>query len=187
MRQGSSKAREQLINANVRYVVRIAKQYLASRAPFEDLIGAGNEGLLHAVDKFDASLGFRLISFATWYIEDEVRNTAYNHLRRDNPTLDDYVETDDKRKTRRVDFVTSCSSLSTDWNLRYQDTLNDLKVKAEKRQYGFGNLVEDLHQMLLEGYTTLDFARQHHLNGRQMKHLLATLSEEANHIMRPAA
>ena len=65
MQQGSSSAREQLIFANLPYVVSVAKKYLPSGAALEDLIQAGNEGLVRAVDKFDASLGYRLISFAT--------------------------------------------------------------------------------------------------------------------------
>ena len=102
--QGNKEARERLINANLRYVVSVAKRYQSSEASFEDLIQAGNEGLVKAVDRFDPTLNLRLISYATWYIQNEVRKTAYAHMLRDKPQLDDYVD-DDKQQTRRIDFI----------------------------------------------------------------------------------
>lgn len=68
---------------------------------------------------------------------------------------------------------------STDWNLRYRDALETLKRRAEERQYGLGRLTAELHQMLLDGYTTSDFARSHKLTESQMKRLFAILHEEA--------
>ena len=69
--------------------------------------------------------------------------------------------------------------LSTDWNLRYRDALETLKRRAEERQYGLGRLTAELHQMLLDGYTTSDFARSHKLTESQMKRLFAILHEAA--------
>lgn len=77
MRQGNEHARNQLINSNLRYVVTIAKKYLISGTAFEDLLMAGSLGITLAADLFDASLGYRFISYATWYIESEIRKVAY--------------------------------------------------------------------------------------------------------------
>lgn len=178
--QGSKSAREQLIFANLRYVISVAKKYLNSKAPFEDLIQAGNEGLIRAVDKFDASLGYHFISFATWYIENEVRKAAYDYIRHDAISLDESVDADDEKGTTRIDFLTAYPCQSTDWNIRYIDTLNDLKAKADKRQYGLGHLTAKLHEMLINGYTTSDFARKYHLSETEMNRLLTILREEAN-------
>lgn len=186
MRQGDSDARMRLINGNLRYVVTMAKKYLATKTPLEDLIQAGNEGLLKAVDKFDPAFNNRLITYATWYIENEVHNTANSYLHRDSPQLDDYVD-DDKQQTRRIDFIEAKGYTAPDWQLRYDDALVDLKLKVRKRQYGLETLLEDLHAMLHDGYSTSDFARRHNLNERTMKLLLAILSEEASHSLRPAA
>ena len=81
MQQGSLQAREQLINANLPYVVTVAKKYAGTKTPFEDLIQAGCEGVVRAADKFDASLGFRFITFATWHIENEVQKAANDYKR----------------------------------------------------------------------------------------------------------
>ena len=184
--QGDKEARERLINANLRYVVSVAKRYQGSEASFEDLIQAGNEGLVKAVDRFDPTLNLRLISYATWYIQNEVRKTAYAHMLRDKPQLDDYVD-DDKQQTRRIDFIEGKGYTAPDWQLRYDDALFDLKTKVGKRQFGLEALLEDLHLMLLDGYSTYDFARRHNLNERAMNRLLAIFSEEAAHSLRAAA
>ena len=61
-------ARVRFINANLRFVVSIAKRYQASGVPLLDLIQEGNLGLMHAVEKFDWRKGFKFSTYATWWI-----------------------------------------------------------------------------------------------------------------------
>ena len=187
MRSGSEQAREQLIFANLRYVVTIAKKYVGSKASLDDLLQSGNEGLVRAVDKFNASFGYRLISYATWYIENEVRKTAYDYLRNKCVSLDEPLYADDDDNPTRMDYLCARPCQSTDWNLRYRDALEHLKRRAEERQYGLGRLTAELHQMLLDGYNTSDFARSHKLTESQMKRLFAILHEEASSLLTMAA
>jgi RNA polymerase primary sigma factor len=64
------KAREKLINHNLRFVISVAKQYHGKNNSISllDLIQEGNLGLIHAVDKYDPTTGFRFISYAVWWI-----------------------------------------------------------------------------------------------------------------------
>ena len=187
MQKGSSSAREQLIFANLPYVISVAKKYLPSGAALEDLIQAGNEGLILAVDKFDASLGFRLISFATWFIENEVRKAAYGYIRHNVDSLDVSIHADDNDGETLSNRVKAHPSQSADWNLRYRDALQGLKERLDKRMFGLGRLTGKLHQMLLDGYTTSDFARKHRLSERQMNRLLTLIREEADPLLKMAA
>ena len=186
MQKGSSSAREQLIFANLPYVISVAKKYLPSGAALEDLIQAGNEGLILAVDKFDASLGFRLISFATWFIENEVRKAAYGYIRHNVDSLDMSISAE-KEDDTLANHVKAHPSQSADWNLLYRDALQALKERLDKRMFGLGRLTGKLHQMLLDGYTTSDFARKHRLNERQMSRLLALIRQEADPLLKMAA
>jgi len=69
---GSKTAREKLINANLRFVVNVAKKYQGLGIPLEDLISEGNTGLLVAVDRFDVEKGYHFISYAVWWIRQSI-------------------------------------------------------------------------------------------------------------------
>ena len=62
-------AKEQLICANLRIVVFIAKKFREERLNLSELINAGNEGLIHAADKFDERKGYRFNTYSVWWIK----------------------------------------------------------------------------------------------------------------------
>ena len=78
---GNSAAREKLINANLRFVVSVAKKYQGLGLPLDDLISEGNVGLLNAVDRFDVEKGYHFISYAVWWIRQSVMSALYEKAR----------------------------------------------------------------------------------------------------------
>jgi len=69
---GNMAARERLVNANLRFVVNIAKKFQGLGLPLEDLISEGNTGLLNAVDRFDTEKGCHFISYAVWWVRQAI-------------------------------------------------------------------------------------------------------------------
>lgn len=78
MKNGDKKAREQLINSNLRFVVTCAKQFVGQGVPLVDLINSGNLGLIQSVEKYDPDKGYHFISYAVWYIRREILRAIYN-------------------------------------------------------------------------------------------------------------
>ena len=75
-RKGGLRARERLIEKNLRLVVSVAKRYRGMGLPFEDLIQEGNVGLMKAVGKFDPDRGYRFSTYATWWIRQAVQRAV---------------------------------------------------------------------------------------------------------------
>lgn len=173
MRQGDKRARYKLIYANLRYVVTIAKKYQSSGTALEDLLMAGSLGITKAADLFDASLGYRFISFATWYIEGEVRKAAYYHLKHNTISLNEPIYSDEDNSDTMMSCLSSTADVSPDWNVRYDDTLNALKRGLDKQYWdGVGEMLDEYLAMKEKGYTSSDFARKHRLNDQQMTRFL---------------
>jgi RNA polymerase primary sigma factor len=70
---GSEDARRKLVQANLRFVVTVARQYRGSGLPLADLIGEGNIGLIAAAERYDVSRGTHFISYAAWWIRQAIR------------------------------------------------------------------------------------------------------------------
>lgn len=81
MQRGDAEARDILITHNLRLVVYVAKRYLGRGLPLLDLVEEGNLGLMHALEKFDPDRGFRLSTYAMWWIRQSIDRALMNNSR----------------------------------------------------------------------------------------------------------
>jgi RNA polymerase primary sigma factor len=70
--QGDETAKHRLVQANLRFVVNVAKKYQNQGLPLSDLISEGNIGLMNAIERFDVSKGYHFISYAVWWIRQAI-------------------------------------------------------------------------------------------------------------------
>lgn len=81
IQNGDSKAVEELVNANLKFVISIAKEYQGQGLSLADLISEGNYGLIKAAERFDHTRGFRFISYAVYWIKQAIMQSLNDNSR----------------------------------------------------------------------------------------------------------
>ena len=100
IKKGNQRARDQLVGANLRFVVSVAREYQNHGVPLADLISAGNVGLMTAAERFDGTRGFKFISYAVWWI----RQAIHQSLAQDSRVV--------RLPINRIDLLHNISKIS---------------------------------------------------------------------------
>lgn len=128
---GDLEARELLIKSNLRFVVSVAKQYMAEGISLSDLINEGNYGLTIAAGKFDPTNGFKFISYAVWWI----RRTIMEFLTRHSRTI--------KLPTNKVNVIKPLTDIINSLEQKYEryptldEILNEVGDKYSEKDINF--------------------------------------------------
>ena len=128
--EGDEKAREQLINSNLKLVVSIAKKY--REVSFLDAIQEGNIGLMKAVEKFDYTLGFKFSTYATWWIRQAITRSIADQARTIRIPVHMYEHV---RKMNAIDneYLTKEGRLATDKEIAEKLDLTEEEVREKRR------------------------------------------------------
>ena len=123
IKNGDESAVMELVEANLQFVVRTAKQYIGCGVPLEDLISEGNLGLVRAAEKFDFSKGKKFITYAVWWIRSFIQDAIKFY--RGNPnegSIEDYVRIGENGER---DYDESAEIV----NNEYEEKLADLQSR----------------------------------------------------------
>lgn len=138
IKKGDLKARATLVEANLRFVITVARDYQNQGVPLVDLISSGNLGLITAAERFDETKGFKFISYAVWWIRQSILQTLAEHSRIVRLPLN------------RVDLLRRISRYT---NTRQQET--SLRPQEEEIADELGLTVEQVMDTLASGQRIL--------------------------------
>jgi RNA polymerase primary sigma factor len=192
--KGNKAARDRLVNANLRFVVNVAKKYQGQGLSLDDLISEGNIGLINAVERYDVDKGYHFISYAVWWIRQAILKAICEKSRMIRLPLNranEFVRIEKARKfvmeqgnpDAEIGEIARILNMETDHVANIINISRDMvslesPVSGDKEASLLGDFIED------EGYKAPDEAALETALQDDIETVLSTLNRKEAQIIR---
>ena len=186
IKEGSQRAQKELIEANLRFVVSIAKQYQGRGLDISDLVSEGNIGLIKAAQKFDVSKGIKFISYAVWWIRQSILQSLADNSRMIRLPLNQ-INSLNKIRECQSKLEQELSRLPDSYELAEELGINHEKIELTIKSSGFvksldSQITDDEGGLTLEDTISSDSKTDSEMDYQSLKleiaQLLCRLSEK---------
>lgn len=192
IKQGDEKALERLVNANLRFVVSVAKQYQNQGLSLPDLINEGNVGLIKAARRFDETRGFKFISYAVWWIRQSILQALAEQARIIRLPLNQVGQVNRVKKVssqleQQLQRTPSTEELASELDLPEHKVEAALKITTRYISTD-APMIEDEDMMFLDQYVSeeaedTDEPLMRESLGQEIQRSLAMLSEKEREVL----
>jgi RNA polymerase primary sigma factor len=152
-KKGDEKAKNELLESNLKFVFDVAKRYTGRGVPISELISEGNMGLIKAIDKFDETQDVKFISYAVWWIRHAMleairKNKLINYVELD--TENGNNETIEKKVSDNEDEKVSSSELM--FSNEYEEKKREINNEQKKIISNLLMLLTQREKFVIENY-----------------------------------
>lgn len=179
-KKGNLKAKNEILESNLRFVFDIAKHYTGRGVPISELISDGNMGLLRAIEKFDESKDVKFISYAVWWIRQAMlesikRRNAINFVEIE-PNTDNDSSMDKKLIEEDEDDV----SFNNDFSNENDEKEMEIKIEQKNIVIKLLNVLDERERDVIESYygindkkelTLTDIGKKYNLSSERVRQI----------------
>lgn len=179
-KKGNLKAKNEILEANLRFVFDIARHYTGRGVPISELISDGNMGLLKAIDKFDESKDVKFISYAVWWIRQAMlesikRRNAINFVEIE-PNTDNDVSMDKKL----IEDDEDDTYFNNDFSNENDEKESEIKIGQKNIVIKLLNVLDERERDVIESYygindkkelTLTDIGKKYNLSSERVRQI----------------
>ena len=179
-KKGNLKAKNEILESNLRFVFDIARHYTGRGVPISELISDGNMGLLRAIEKFDESKDVKFISYAVWWIRQAMlesikKKNAINFVEIE-PNTDNDASMDKKLIEDDEDDV----SFNNDFSNENDEKEREIKIEQKNLVIKLLNVLDERERDVIESYygindkkelTLTDIGKKYNLSSERVRQI----------------